>query len=231
MPQLLEELAKLSSLFVRPLPRLSGLRETQIRAIHTSDFLSAFARLITSGREAVTPAGSNLFPRESCLPCVCVYPHRCGSWKPRLSSWLLVPAVVSQARHHSLFSPPQGAAFWGGRVAEQKPRPSQVPLWPCQGGMCCASLAVAIMAITPISSLLLPVSMWGKTAACKEKDRLGEQTKRSMRIAQFNSRPWHFSAASQKAECSLHSPGWVAGNMPAPGVWPVHNVLLQECAA
>lgn len=163
----------------------------------------------------MTPAGSNLFPRESCLPCVCVYPHRCGFWKPRLSSWLLVPAVVSQARHHSLSSPPQGAAFLGGRVAEQQPRPSQVPLWPCQGGMCCASLAVAIMAITPISSLLLPVSMWGKTSVCKKKDRLGDQTKRSVRIAQFNSRPWHFSADSQRqsAACTARD-GWQGTRLP-----------------
>lgn len=47
-----------------------GLQETQIRAIHTSNFLSAFVRPITSGGEAVTPAGSNIFPRERCQPCM-----------------------------------------------------------------------------------------------------------------------------------------------------------------
>lgn len=43
-----------------------GLQEKQIGAIHTGSFLSAFARLRTFGREAVTPVGSNI---------------QCGSWK------------------------------------------------------------------------------------------------------------------------------------------------------
>lgn len=83
-------------------PGYQGLQKKQIRAIHTGSFLSAFARLITPGGEAVTPAGSNLVPRESCLPCMCVYPRRCGSWKPCLSLWFLAPAVVSQTGHHGL---------------------------------------------------------------------------------------------------------------------------------
>lgn len=92
-------------------PGYQGPQKKQIRAIHTGSFLSAFARLITYGGEAVTPAGSNLFPRESCLPCMCVWPCRCGSWKPCLSSWLLVTPVVSQASGLSGSStPPSGAA-------------------------------------------------------------------------------------------------------------------------
>lgn len=80
----------------------------------------------------------------------------------------------------------------------------------------------------------LPAAAWqhvGKGVSLQKKDRLGEQTRRGMRIAQFNSRPRHFSAASQKAECSLQSLGRVAGNMPTLGVRTVHNVLLQERAA
>lgn len=71
-------------------PGYQELQKQQIRAIHTGSFLSTFARLITSGREAVTPAGSNLFPKESCPPCACVYPHRCGSQLLETRSLLLV---------------------------------------------------------------------------------------------------------------------------------------------
>lgn len=80
-------------------PGYQGLQKKQIKAIHTSSFLSAFARLITPGGAAVTPAGSNLVPRESCM---CVYPRRCGSWKACLSLCFLAPAVVSQPRSSRL---------------------------------------------------------------------------------------------------------------------------------
>lgn len=96
-------------------PGYQGLQEKQIRAIHTGSFFSASARLITSGGEAVTPAGSNLFPRESCLPSVCVYPHRCGSWKPCLSFWLLAPANSIPGRSPRLVQFQQsslGSRFW-----------------------------------------------------------------------------------------------------------------------
>lgn len=49
-----------------------GLQEIQIRAIHTGNFLSAFVRLVTSSGEAVTPVGSNIFPRERCQPFMCL---------------------------------------------------------------------------------------------------------------------------------------------------------------
>lgn len=71
-------------------------------------------------------------------------------------------------------------------------------------------------AFTPISSLL-PGSLCGKGAGLRKQDGLGEETRSDMRIARFNCRPSHFSAASQKAWRSLNGLGWVAGERAHPG--------------
>lgn len=98
-------------------PGYQGLQKKQIRAIHTGSFLSAFARLITPGGEAVTPAGSNLVPRESCLPChVCLSPQ---VWLLETPSLPLVFGACSSLPDRSsrlvrLQPFPPGSLFWAG---------------------------------------------------------------------------------------------------------------------
>lgn len=97
-----------------------------------------------------------------------------GSWKPCCSFWLLVPAVVSQAGHHSLSSfssPPPGAAS-GQDFVEVLLNSSRVlhrcHYGPAEGVRAESVWLWQIMAFTPISSLL-PGSLWGKVSACENK--------------------------------------------------------------
>lgn len=205
-------------------PGYQELQKQQIRAIHTGSFLSTFARLITSGREAVTSVGSNLFPKESCPPCACVYPHRCGSQLLETRSLLLVFGAQNSIPSRSprlirLQQSSPGSQFWarsGGSVAQQQPCPSRVPLRPCRGGTCWASLAAADDGLHPrfLPAAWQPV---GKGVGPQKQDGLGEETRRGTRAAQFDSRPSRFRAASRNAGHSPNSLGRVARERAHPG--------------
>lgn len=214
------------------------LQKQQIRAIHTGSFLSAFARLITSGREAVTPAGSNLFPKESCPPRACVYPHRCGSQLLETRSLLLVFGAQNSIPSRSprlvrLQQSSPGSQFRarsGGSVAQQQPCPSRVPLRPCRGGTCWASLAAADDGLHPASSLL-PGSLWGKVSARKNQTgwvRKQEEAREQLGLIpglRVSGLPVQTRGAARTAR-----DGW-PGSVPTPGARPACNVVPQERAA
>lgn len=151
-------------------PGYRRLEQKQIRAIHTSSFLTAFARLITSGREAVTPAGSNPFLwRAVCPACVFIpagvapripasasgFWHR--QWYPGRSVQLTQlqpssPRSCFRARSSSrATSPHAGAAV---TLCEQCLVP-ELWLW-------------LVAAHTSVSSVL-PGSIWKKVLACKNQ--------------------------------------------------------------